>query len=67
MMSRWVNPPPRHREKEVFISMPAVTEKPFEFYLEQVGKKKMVKKKKSGRVAEKSVLIAERLGMQVDK
>ena len=66
-MNKWVNPPPRETEKEVFLSMPAVTEKPFSFYLEQVGKKKVVNNRKSTRVADKSVSLSERLKTESDK
>ena len=66
-MNRWINPPIKKYENEVYLTIPAIPDKPFEYYLEQVGKKKVVNSKKSIRIAEKSVSLAERIGMQGDK
>ena len=66
-MNKWVNPPSREPLKEVFQSMHAETDKPFSFYLEQVGKKKVVNNRVSGRIADKSVSLSGRIGMQGDK
>ena len=66
-MNKWVNPQSRDRQQDMYFSMDVVTEKPFAFYLEQVGKKKIVNSKKSTRVADKSVSLAERIKVQGDK
>jgi hypothetical protein len=66
-MNKWINPPIRKYENEVYLTIPAIPDKPFGFYLEQVGKKKVVNSKKSTRIADKSVSLAERVGMQGHK
>ena len=67
VMNKWVNPPSGERKPEVYLSMPSYPEKPFSFYLEQVGKKKVVNNRKSTRIADKGVSLSERIGMQGDK
>ena len=66
-MNKWVNPPPIEREPEVYLSMPSYSDKPFSFYLEQIGKKKVVNNSRSERIADKSVSMSERIGMRRNK
>ena len=66
-MNKWLNPPSLEREPEVYLTMPSYSDKPFAYYLKQVGKKKIVNSKKSRRIADKSVSLAERIGIQGNK
>ena len=66
-MNKWLNPPHREVPQEEFFSLEPTMDKPFEYYLEQVGKKKVLNSKRSSRVADKSVSLAARIGMQGDK
>ena len=66
MSNRWVNPPSRNQKTEnEFPSQDAVTYIPpttFNTIKKQVRKKKVSKKSKEQRIADKSVSLAERLG-----
>ena len=66
-MNKWLNPPHREVPQGEFFSLEPTMDKPFEFYLEQIGKKKVVNGKRGSRIADKSVSLAERIGMQGDK
>ena len=66
-MNKWVNPPPIEPQNEVSFPEQTGLDKPFSFYLGQVGKKKVVNNDVSGRIAEKSVSLSGRIGMQGDK
>lgn len=64
-MSRWVNPPSRMKAEDEFPSQDAVTYIPttsFDTIKKQVRKKKVSRKSKRERIADKSVSLAERLG-----
>ena len=66
-MNKWLNPPPRPREKQILLTEEPMTNEPFEFYLNQVGKQKVVNRTLSTRIAEKTIGIAERLNSKCTK
>ena len=65
-MNKWLNPPPRKSKTEdEFPSQKPVTYIPltsFDTIKKQVRKKKVSRKSKKDRIADKSVSLAERLG-----
>ena len=63
-MNKWINPVPRIRPEDEFPSQDSVTHIPpssFDTIKKQVGKKKVSRKSKEQRIADKSVSLAERL------
>ena len=66
-MNKWLNPEPRLRERQVLSTEEPTTNQSFEFYLNQVGKQKVVNRGLSTRVAERSVGISERLNSKRTK
>ena len=64
-MNKWVNPPSRMKTEDEFPPQDSVTYIPptsFDTIKKQVGKKKVSRKSKEQRIAEKSVSLSERLG-----
>ena len=65
-MNKWVNPPPRKpKTEDEFPSQDATTyisATSFDTLKNQVRKKKVSRKSKKDRIADKSVSLAERLG-----
>jgi len=69
-MNKWINPVPRIRPGDEFPSQDSVTHIPpssFDTIKKQVRKKKVSRKSKKERIADKSVSLAERLGYQTYK
>ena len=66
-MNKWLNPEPRLKERQVLSAEKPTTNEPFEFYLNQVGKQKVVNRGLSTRLAERSVGISERLNSKRTK
>jgi hypothetical protein len=63
--NKWVNPPPKKQKTEnEFPSQDAVTYTPFSTIKKQVRKKKISKKSKKERIADKSISLAERVELQ---
>ena len=65
MNNKWVNPPSRMTIE--FPPQNSVTYTPFSTIKKQVGKKKLTKKPKKKRIADKSVSLSERLGYGTPK
>ena len=66
-MNKWVSPPSRMRMEDEVAPQDGTTYIPqtsFDTIKSQVGKKKVSKKSKKERIADKSVSLAERLGKQ---
>jgi len=69
-MNKRLNPPSRMKTENEFPSQDSVTYIPptsFNTIKKQVGKKKMSKKSKRERIADKSVSLAERVGYETPK
>ena len=71
-MNHWINPPPRSKsdEENEFPPQDVTTYIPpisFDTIKKQVRKKKVSKKSKEQRIADKSVSLAERLGYGTTK
>ena len=65
-MNKWVNPPSRMKTEDEFPPQDAVTYIPptaFNTITQQVGKNKPSKKSKRERIADKSISLAERVGI----
>ena len=65
-MNKWVNPPPKMKTEDEFPPQDATTYIPptsFDTIKKQVKKKKTTKKSPKDRIADKSILLAERLGI----
>ena len=70
MTNRWVNPPSRMKTEDEFQSQDAVLYIPptsFDTIKKQVRKKKVSRKSKEQRIADKSVSLSERLGYGTPK
>ena len=69
-MNKWVNPSPRNSKTEnEFLPQDTTTyihPTSFDTIKNQVGKKKVSRKSKRERIADKSVSLAERLGIRND-
>ena len=68
-MNKWVNPPPRMKTEDEFPPQDATTytsATSFDTIKNQVRKKKVSRKPKKERIADKSVSLAERLGIRND-
>ena len=65
-MNKWVNPPPKMKTEDEFPPQDGTTYIPptsFDTIKKQVKKKKTTKKSTKERIADKSVSLAERLGI----
>ena len=64
-MNRWVNPPLRMKTEDEFPPQDAITythANTFNTMKKQVGKKKVSRKSKKERIADKSISLSERFG-----
>jgi len=69
-MNKWVNPSKRQKTEDEFPSQDATTyihPTSFDTIKNQVGKKKVSRKSKKERIADKSVSLAKRLGYGTTK
>ena len=65
MTNKWVNPPSQIKTEDEFPLQDSITYIPptsFDTIKKQVGKKKVSKKSKEQRIADKSISLAERVG-----
>ena len=65
-MNKWLNPPQKEKSDELMTKEPIYLIS-FDTIKNQVGKKKVSRKSKKERIADKSVSLAERLGYQTYK
>ena len=69
-MNKWVNPPPRMKTEDEFPPQDGTTYIPptsFDTIKKQVRKKKVSKKSKRERIADKSISLSERVGYGTPK